>query len=180
MMHLVASGAGSTYQRATGDLSQVNFSSGRMGDIQFRSTIEQLQWLVLVPKLRQIAKQWAITAKVAGVIPDQADETPVDWTTPEVAYLDPQKEITAEIMAIKSGLWSWSESLRKKGFDPEVVMAEIAAERKKMAELGIEIDIRAAVANTLKSSSRNDSDDESEDETERTMALVQRALDLLQ
>jgi lambda family phage portal protein len=161
MMHLVASGAGSTYQRATGDLSQVNFSSGRMGDIQFRSTIEQLQWLVLVPKLRQIARQWAVTAKVAGVIRQDAAETPVDWTTPEIAYLDPLKEINAETMAIKAGLVSWSESLRKKGYDPEVVMAEIAAERQKMAELGIELDIRAAAANAA-SKPPKDADEDKE------------------
>jgi len=35
----------------TGDLSNVNFSSGRMGDLEQGRNREAVQWFIVIPKL---------------------------------------------------------------------------------------------------------------------------------
>ena len=47
----IATGYGVTYESLTQDYSKVNFSSGRMGWIEFHRNVEQWRWNMLIPNL---------------------------------------------------------------------------------------------------------------------------------
>lgn len=126
-LHLIASGMGVTYEMLTGDMREVNFSSARVRLIEFRRRAEQYQWTTLIPGLMT----WVWTAFIdaaylSGKI-RQADYT-VDWSTPKWEYVNPEQDVKADLAEISGGLSSISEKLRRRGYKPDLVFAEIKAD----------------------------------------------------
>ncbi|MDZ4067441.1 MAG: phage portal protein, partial [Tabrizicola sp.] len=52
--------------------------------------------------------------------------------------IDPAKDAAAEILQIEAGLKSRTQAIAERGYDAEQVDREIAAERKREAELGLD------------------------------------------
>lgn len=139
----VAAVGGVTYEMLTGDLSQVNYSSARVGLLDVRAAAEQWRWLTFVPGfLGPIAKRWLLLAALAGKAKKDAV---LEWTTPRWDWVDPVKDAKGELLEIASGLKSWSESVRRRGYDPDTVLEEIAAEREEFARLGISLTFDTAI-----------------------------------
>jgi lambda family phage portal protein len=123
-LHLIASGMGVTYEMMTGDVREVNFSSARVSMLEFRRNAEQMQWLTLIPRLCEpIWRAFVDAASMAGFM--KAKDYGVDWSTPKWSYVDPEKEVKAELAAVSGGFSSISEVLRRQGYKPELVFAEI-------------------------------------------------------
>ena len=100
-LHLVAAGWGIPYESMTGDMREVNFSSARIRNIEFRRDCEQMQWLVLIPVMLNRIARWFIEAcELAGLI--NQPEYAVDWSTPRWDYVNPQQDVTAELRAIEA------------------------------------------------------------------------------
>lgn len=126
-LHAIAAGAGTTYEQMTGDLSQVNFSSARVGLIEFRRLIEVWQWLTFVPMHgTRTVRAWEQAARIAGKV--RGKPLALQWTPPKWDYVDPGKEVAATRDEIAGGLASLSEKLRARGYDPETVFGEIGAD----------------------------------------------------
>ena len=134
-LHLIAAGIGVPYESMTGDMKEVNFSSARIRHIDFRRDCEQVQWLVLVPKLCMGLWRWFVDAAVLGGKVNQP-EYGVDWSTPRWDYVNPHQDVRAEADQIKSGLLSPSESLRRRGYKPDLVFAEMGRDLEKMRSSG--------------------------------------------
>jgi lambda family phage portal protein len=147
-LHAIAAGIGCTYEQLTGDLSRVNYSSIRAGLVEYRQSIKQEQWLALVPMvLNPIAARFQQMARLAG-----AQREPIarfGWTMPQMAYVDPFKDVMARKEAIRGGLMTLSEAIRESGDDPARIFAEIGAERATLKELGILVDTDAAISERL-------------------------------
>ncbi len=122
----VAAGVGITYESLTGDLSQVNFASGRMGRMEMDRNVSAWQWLMLIPQMMQPIGAWALEAYQVSngvVLPDDVG---LDWVPPHRVLVDPTREIPALIDKIRGGLASWSGTVRELGFDPERLIEEIS------------------------------------------------------
>lgn len=140
-LHAIAAGIGVTYEQLTGDLSQVNYSSIRAGTLDFRREIEQWQWLNFIPSvLNRIMEKFLDTAFAAGLI--QTTEIEYDWTTPRFDWVDPLKDVQGEELELTMGLKTWSEAVRARGFNPEVLLEELKAEREKFKAAGIEYPVK--------------------------------------
>lgn len=136
-LHVIATGMGVTYEMLTGDMAETNFSSARVRLLQFRTAVEQMRWLVLVPRLLQpIWEAFIDAAYLGGQL--GKPEYAVDFSTPKWDYVNPEQEAKADQLEISMGLSSLSEKLRQRGYKPEEVFDEIAKERKLMRELDIE------------------------------------------
>lgn len=134
-LHLIAAGVGVPYETMTGDMSEVNFSSARIRQIDFRRECEQMQWLTLVPRLCNPLWRWFIdAARLAGKV--RAPDYGVDWATPRWDYVNPEQDVKAEIAAISAGLLSPTEALRRRGYKPKRVYAEMGADFKAMTDSG--------------------------------------------
>lgn len=135
----IAAGSGISYEAMTGDLSGVNFSSGRMGWIEMQREIEDWQWNTFIPRFCEGTYKWFIDAAVmAGVLRSNVS---VSWTTPRRVMLDPVKETNAKVSQISSGLLSLTEALLEDGYDFDEVIQQIAAEQNKIKELGVVLSI---------------------------------------
>ncbi|KQZ34288.1 phage portal protein [Massilia sp. Root1485] len=135
-LHIISAAIGVPYEAITGDMSEVNFSSARVRLLAYRRSVQQVQWLVLVPMLlRPIYEAFIDAAYLAGKIrtPDKA----VDFSMPKWDYVNPEQEVKADTAEIAAGLSTPSEKLRQRGYDPDTVYNELASDLKKFKELGI-------------------------------------------
>lgn len=144
-LHALAVGSGITYAQLTGDMSQANFSSNRMGLIEFRGLIEQEQWLSLVPQvLQRIRAWWREAAALQGIpLGDQAEDA---YTMPAKPQVDPLKDTLTAKEAIRGGGMTLSEWLREKGTTLDAYIAERQAELAKLQKAGLVLDTDAATS----------------------------------
>jgi lambda family phage portal protein len=147
-LHAIAAGAGVMYSQMTGNLSNFNFSSYRAGLVEFRQLIKAEQWLALKPMvLAPIGRRFQEVALLAG-----ATKKPVQrltYTMPKLQWVDPLKDVMAAKEEHRGTIKSISESIRERGEDPDKVFAEIAAERRKLKDLGVLTDSDAAISERL-------------------------------
>lgn len=135
-LHLIAAGMGVTYEMLTGDVSEVNFSSARIRRLDFQRQIEQKQWLCTIPVLCEAMWRAFVDACVLGSKIDRADYS-VDWATPKWDYVNPEQDVKADLAEISGGLSSISEKLRRRGYKPEQVFAELKADFDTLRKAGI-------------------------------------------
>ncbi len=126
------------YQQVSGDLSSANYSSTRFGLLEFRRRAEMLQKLLIEGKfLRPLWKRWIRFKILSGEISasDQnAPELRARFVAPGWQWVDPAKEIQAEIRAIEAGLKSRAEVIAGRGRDPDEVDEEIAGDSARYTE----------------------------------------------
>lgn len=144
-LHALAVGAGITYAQLTGDMSQANFSSNRMGLIEFRQMVEQEQWLNLVPKVLQPIRTWWREAALLGGV-KLGEVTKDKYAMPRKYQVDPLKDTMTYKEAIRAGARTLSDVLREDGTDLETFIAERKHELAALKEAGIVTDTDAAVS----------------------------------
>ena len=137
----IAAGMGITYEQLTGDLTGVNYSSIRAGLLEFRRRCEQFQHQVIVFQMcRPIWRSWLQAAVLSGALSKAAAGTDAKWIPPGFAWVDPLKDIKAQIMAVRAGFKSRAEVVSEQGYDAEAIDREIAADNARADELGLEYD----------------------------------------
>lgn len=135
-LYAAAAGFGVTYEMLTGDLSQVNFSSARVGLLEFRRHAEQMQWHILVPRLLgPIWRAFVAAARTGGQVAE--DDAAVEWTTPKWQYVNPQQDVRADRMEIEAGMASISEKLRQRGYQPKRVFDELGEDLRHLQGAGV-------------------------------------------
>lgn len=133
----IAAGYGMDYVTLTGDLTGVNFSSGRMGWLQFHRNIGSLQWLFFIPTFSDKSWKWfMVMAVIAGH--SKTKDVSVRWTPPRREMIDPSKEVEAQLASIEGGLTSWSETARENGYNPEELLEEIKADKQAITAAGLD------------------------------------------
>lgn len=133
VLRSIAADLGVTYEALTGDMSNVNFSSGRMGRMEMDRNVECWQWLMLVPQMLDRVAAWAIRVDALATGRDRGQIT-IEWVPPYRVLVNPGAEIAAMSEKIKAGLASRSATIRELGYDPDDVLAEIADDRAKATE----------------------------------------------
>lgn len=145
----VAAGMGITYEQLTGDLHGVNYSSIRAGLIEFRRQVECLQHHLIIHQLCQpIAKRWLELAVLSGnlELPDYFANPNkyhrVEWNPPGWDWVDPLKDIQAEILSMQHNLKARQDIIAKHGMDVEDVDNKIAHDKLREQSLGLKLDIK--------------------------------------
>lgn len=137
-LQTIAAGLGLPYEALSGDLSHVSFISGRLGRLDFKQAIETWQWSILIPQLCEPIGKWFLEAlDLAGV---DINGVTVRWTPPRFPMMSPETEIPAIRDAIRSGQQTISGAARERGEDPELFLEELAADFKRLDELGLILD----------------------------------------
>ncbi|MGP2492292.1 phage portal protein [Mesorhizobium sp. PUT5] len=142
----IAVGLGLPASILTGDLSDVNYSSIRAGLVEWRRRIEALQHGVLAfQALRPIWRRWATLEVLSGRVETTVDAAMgVKFIVPKQQWVDPAKDVQAELDAIAGGLMSRREAVTSRGVDVEALDAEIAADNQRAASLGLTFQHRPA------------------------------------
>lgn len=121
-----AAGAQVPYEGLTGDLSNVSFISGRLGQQEFKRFVGRLQWTIgIIPRV--LDPIWARFCKVqveTGRMPDRPYA--IGWTPPSFEPVDPVADANAAILEMQAGLESRRSKLGERGYDHDSKMEEIA------------------------------------------------------
>lgn len=137
-LRAIAAGLGISYAALTGDLTAVNFSSGRMGHLEFQRNVARWQSLIVIPQLCDVLTGWFLeAAEMTGV--DTGGVT-VRHIPPRREMIDPTKEVPAERDAIRSGQKTLTQVIRERGRDPVEHLREYAADLALLDDLGIALD----------------------------------------
>lgn len=136
-LHEIAAGVGLSYESLTGDMSRVNFSSARMGWLEFQRRIDTQRALVLEPRmLNRVARWLGEGLELMGLSVDGR----VKWTPPRRQMIDPVRETEAMVTGIRAGITSRQAEIRSLGRDPEEVYAEIAQDNALLDALDLIFD----------------------------------------
>jgi lambda family phage portal protein len=133
----IAAGMGVTYEDTTGNYTDLPFSAARMSRLRHWANVDDWRWRMLVPQFCAPVWTWAMDAALIAGLPASPDAI---WTAPPMPMLEPDKEGLAYQRNIRTGIQSLSDALRERGYDPEVVLEEIAADNKTLDRLGLVLD----------------------------------------
>lgn len=139
-LHAIAVGLGVPYELLTGDLKGVNFSSGRMGWLNFARRVDVWQWRMLIPQLCDQVWGWFMEAQAllpGGV----SDDVKAYWVPPRREMVDPKSETENVITRVRNGLTTWPDALRELGItDPKRHAEQIKKANEMIDEYGLVLD----------------------------------------
>lgn len=132
----MAAGSQTTYERATGDLSNVNYSSYKAGDLEFQRFIGRLQWLLFIPRLlNRIDGAFVDIGFKTGLINSRLPQ--FKWTPPPFGSVDEGKDILAKRNQMAAGVESLRNVAAERGYDLDDLSDEIAADLKMLEAKGL-------------------------------------------
>lgn len=134
VLHGIAAGLGVTYEALTGDFSDVNFSSGRMGWIEFFRNIQKWQRQIMIGQfLNPVVKEFLKLSKILG----NESDVKAYHIAPKREMIDPAKEVAATIHSIKGGLSTLSEEIAALGKDPYEHLEQYKKDMDLLDSLGL-------------------------------------------
>jgi len=136
----VSASLGLPYHLVTGDVRQANYSSLRAELVEFRRRVQQLQHGVIAYQLcRPVWLRWLESAQLAGALEldDPAGARAVQWIAPRWDWVDPLKDIQAQVLAMEAGITSRRKVVEATGYDIEEVDRENAADAARAQALGL-------------------------------------------
>lgn len=134
----IATGLGVSYEVLTFDLSDTNYSSGRMGHLEFNRNIQTWRQHTFIPGfIDPIVEDFKDMISLLG---GNAQEHTFSHVQPRREMIDPVKEVPAMINAIRGGLTPLSEAILSNGGDPEEAMARFKADNDLLDKLGLVFD----------------------------------------
>lgn len=137
-LHAIAAGLEVPYIVLANDYSRVNFSSSRMAFMEFYRSIDHWRWHMLVPQFLNPLFKWFLDASIlSGKAKGKSPRA--TWVPPKREFIDPKKEIEANIMDVRAGFISQSEMIRSRGYDPKEVFEDIAKDYETFDALGISV-----------------------------------------
>lgn len=134
----IAAGLGITYDQLTGDMRQANYSSLRASKIEARRLIEQLQWLLVIPKICLGIWDWFIEAAIqAGHLEERAAGYPAEATPPAHEPIDPKGEQEADYFSVQTHRMTLKQYVEKWGYPFGAQLREQKAALDALAKAGL-------------------------------------------
>lgn len=120
-----------------------NFSGGRLALIDGRITFKVWQSCLIEQVFRKVWARFIDRAVVQGMLPvdpvkyeENRDHfLQHQWIPPGWPWVDPQKEVQADIAAIEAGLTTQTESLASRGRDFDETLQQIEREMRAKADM---------------------------------------------
>jgi lambda family phage portal protein len=138
ILHSIAAGLGVTYESLTGDLSQVNFSSARMGWLEFQRNIEVWRSVMIDAQMNATLSLWFYEGLIIlGINPVGIM---AQWTAPRREMIDPTREVPAKVTAIRAGIETLSDVIRERGKHPLDHFNDIAEDNTIIDSLNLVLD----------------------------------------
>jgi len=138
LLHSISAGLGISFEALTTDYSDVNFSSARMGHLEFQRNIDSWRCEIMLPQMLDNVFNWFLEGVELLGIPTQ--NAIAKFTPPARIMVDPTKEVPAQKDAIRAGLMTQSEAIRQSGVDPESFYQEKVRDDKRLDKLELVLD----------------------------------------
>ena len=141
---LTGSGQGLSYEAASRDMSQVNYSSARQGLLEDRKTYGSWQSYLIDHLLTPVYEEWLDWMALQNrlpVSPQDYAKSPEAyqrhiWVRPGWDWIDPLKEASANRVALETCQTTLQEICASKGKDWRDIIAQRKVEMEALGELG--------------------------------------------
>lgn len=169
-----ASGLGVAYTSLSSDMQGVSYSTARTAMLDERDMWRDMQQELIegfcVPVYEAFLESVLFHDLAGGLPLSKKDKfnAPV-WRPRGFAWIDPQVETDANVTSVKAGFKSLSDVLAESGRDFEETVTQIAAEQKRIKELGLSLpELQAAIAKPV--ATQDQQPKLADDETEKSTA----------
>jgi lambda family phage portal protein len=153
----IAAGLDVAAHNLTGDLSAVNYSSARVGELAERDVWKTLQGWWIHSFCMPVYRDWLGMAilrgeirfpsgSALGVDKFQKFEQAANFLGRRWAWVDPQKDVAAAQAALDARLTSRRRLVAEQGEDFEEIVDDLASEEEYMEAAGIAVSPEAAAA----------------------------------
>lgn len=142
VLYSAAAGLGVSHASLTGNLSQVNYSSIRWGGLQERDFWRGWQAWMGAHFNAEVFRAWLdaafLSGRLEGVRFQDLRRLTANWYPRGWAWVDPQKEIAADVLAVNNGLDTRTRVVAERGEDFADVVAELRREKELAAAAGLD------------------------------------------
>lgn len=139
-LQAIAAGIGITAESLTFNMTDVNFSSGRMGWQEMARNVNAWRWQMMIPQACEPIGRWLLEA-MAFRMP--TDGMTLVHTPPRREMVDPSTEIPALVSEVRAGFRSWQSIIREYGEVPDRVLDELSADTAAFDARGLVLDVDA-------------------------------------
>lgn len=128
------------YHRMTGDVTQANYSSLRAAMLGSWALLDDWQQNVFIPhQLRPaVMRRMRREAMVSGE--KRLLDVGINYALPVRRFVDPIKDLMAEIMEIRAGIKTLARTLAERGINSDRQLQEISALNAQLDDLGLALD----------------------------------------
>lgn len=140
----ICAGLGLPYAGVTADILKANYSNMRAALIEARRRAEALQHGTMIFQLCRPVVYWFLAAAhvggalaFEGYADDPAPWHEVEHIPPKWLWIDPLKDIQAEVIAVNAGFKARSMVVEETGNDPVEVDRRIAEDKARADQLGL-------------------------------------------
>lgn len=141
-LHRIGAGVGLSYHTLSGDLTQVNYSSARIGRMEDLETYKMIQgWLIsdlITDVFTDFLESALLTQQIKLPAAGFNKFNAPDWKPRRWPYVDPEKDIAAAKAAIRIGITSQRAVIAEGGGDINETFADQEADQKLAEEKGLE------------------------------------------
>jgi len=159
----IASGLDVSYNTLANDLEGVNYSSLRSGVLEEREVWKELQAWISEHLLDDVYSDWLDIALAIGTI--KLPYTKLEkfnnpeWLPRSFPWVDPMKDVQADILSHKEGVKTHAEMASDKGKDIEEIYQQLAKEKDLRKQYGIttlsDAEILQTISNTNQEEENN-------------------------
>ena len=138
-LRAIAAGLGVSYEALTGDLEGVNFSSGRMGWLEFQRNIDKWRWHTFIGCGFTPMMGWFLDA--AALTGIDVSGVRVRHNPPKREMISPEREVPARVKELASGQRTLREHVEQvSGRDLEEHLDEMREVQEMVEERGLNLD----------------------------------------
>lgn len=170
-LRAIACGLGVQYANFAGDTESVNFSALRWGMKDEQEIWKMLQTFFVEDFITPVFEAWLEYAIMSGQLRLPLAEfdrwNSPDWKPRAFDYIDPTKDIQANILAVENGFKSRRAVIAEGGGDIEEVFDEMAADEALADEKGLEFGEPAPAPTPASALEEDEEEPEDEDDEER-------------
>lgn len=128
------------YHRMTGDVTQANYSSLRAAMLGQWALLDDWQQNIIIPRLVKPAVQRRMWVAALETGDRRVLDCTVSYALPVRRFVDPIKDLMAELIEIRSGIKTLSRSLAERGINTEEHLRAIKQVNDLIDDLGLALD----------------------------------------
>lgn len=165
---LAGAGVGLSYELMSRDFNNASFSSARQGHLEDRRTFEPMQLYLIAHFCQPVWEAFVEAAVLAGQveIPDYFQNRErydaAEWVTPGWSWIDPEKEVKADLLALANGGKTLSQWCAERSCDWQEQLEQMAKEKAYAEKIGLKLSVhtpeavQAAESNHVKEEKKDD------------------------
>lgn len=134
LLRSVAAGVGLSYETVSKNYSETNYNAARTSLLNERKTLKCMQQFLITHLCERIGEELQLLRFLRG---EGSRKLKLYWQPPGFEWVDPEKEVVSQILAVQNNLATKSSIIAERGGDWREIMKQRKIEKDKENELGI-------------------------------------------